>query len=290
MFSDLVPCLRGGGSEVIVDRERFEAGKALTGQMDQAQDEAEVTLLVLTPDYLHSQYCRHELERAVARDPKFAHGSTVPVIREPTDFPDLMSAWNPLCVDMTGSPGASWDLLMRACGAELGCSAPQWLAARDELVTLLSRGQSVNLVVRRREGGAIQPRWRRLVEHIAQKQLPGLALVDLERGAATSRPGLIAAIFDACGDRQAVPAKPEDLVTLDRALSRRSQPAYIGLLHFDYALGRADEYEADLFGAFRELVQRKKLVLLVQSRRAFVELLPRDHPLSSLTELHTVEL
>jgi hypothetical protein len=119
--------------------------------------------------------------------------------------------------------------------------------------------------------------------------LRDLALVDLERGAAASRPGLIAAILAASGNDRQVPPKPRDLVVFDRALSSRTHALYIGLLHFDYSMVRSEEYGADLFGAFRELVQRRKLVLFVQSRRSFVELIPIEHPLSSI-ELQTVEL
>ena len=52
VFSELVPCLRAGGAEVVVDRERFEAGKTVVGQMDAAQDGAHRSVLVLSPDYL----------------------------------------------------------------------------------------------------------------------------------------------------------------------------------------------------------------------------------------------
>ncbi len=63
----LVPCLKAGGAEVLIDRERFEAGKALIGQMDAAQDAADASVLVLSPEYLKSKACRHEMKRAVAR-------------------------------------------------------------------------------------------------------------------------------------------------------------------------------------------------------------------------------
>ena len=34
VWDRLVPCLKAGGAEVLIDRERFEAGKAVLGQMD----------------------------------------------------------------------------------------------------------------------------------------------------------------------------------------------------------------------------------------------------------------
>jgi len=51
-----------------------------------------------------------------------------------------------------------WRLLLDACGANLGATAPDWLAARDEILRLLERPYSVNLVVR----GQIA--WRGLIE------------------------------------------------------------------------------------------------------------------------------
>ncbi len=46
----LVPILRAAGcADVLLDRERFRAGRGLKGQMDATQDQADVSLLVLTP-------------------------------------------------------------------------------------------------------------------------------------------------------------------------------------------------------------------------------------------------
>ncbi len=55
VWDRLVPVLKAGGAEVLIDRERFEAGKAIFGQMDAVQDQAERQLLVLSPEYLASK-------------------------------------------------------------------------------------------------------------------------------------------------------------------------------------------------------------------------------------------
>ncbi|MGH9841255.1 MAG: toll/interleukin-1 receptor domain-containing protein, partial [Blastocatellia bacterium] len=44
--NQLVPCLRAGGAEVLIDIERFRAGRAVIGQMDSLQDQADVTALI----------------------------------------------------------------------------------------------------------------------------------------------------------------------------------------------------------------------------------------------------
>ena len=38
VWERLTPCLRAGGAEVLIDRERFEVGKAVVGQMNALQD------------------------------------------------------------------------------------------------------------------------------------------------------------------------------------------------------------------------------------------------------------
>ncbi len=77
----LVPCLEAGGAEALVDYKKFGAGKAIIGQMDATQDSADLHLLTLTEEYLASDYCQHEMNRAVARDPQFQKGVVLPVIR-----------------------------------------------------------------------------------------------------------------------------------------------------------------------------------------------------------------
>lgn len=285
VFDKLAPCLRAGGAEVLIDRERFAAGKAVVGQMDATQDEAAINVLLLTPDYLQSDYCRHEMRRALDRDPDFTHGAVIPVKLAECELPrQFKTKQQPLWVNLCNDrDAAQWDLLLNACGAELGADAPHWLARRDEALQFLQRGQSVNLVV----GG--DPRWRELIEHLRDAHLPELRTVDLARGATASRRALVEELLKACGVNQPVPAPPEDLVVLDRALSACPTPSHVALLRGDLIAGRPD-YDINLFAALRSLIMdARKLVLLVQSRRPFAQLVPHDHPLSAI-DLKTVEL
>ena len=91
VFERLLPALRGGGAQVIVDRERFAAGRAVVGQMDEWQDAAAKTLLVLTPEYLASACCQHEMRRAIARDPDFRDGRVIPLRRVACPLPPRSS-------------------------------------------------------------------------------------------------------------------------------------------------------------------------------------------------------
>ena len=280
----LVPCLRAAGVEVVIDRERFVAGRAVSNQMDRAQDDAEATLLALSPDYLASPFCRPEMERALARDPGFRAGSVVPALLAPCELPEPIRLANPLYADFTDAHRAEpWDVLLRACDASLGTAAPGWLAARDEARRLLGRNQSVNLVV---SSSSVQ--WRGLIEHLHADCLPDLENIDLQRPVTASRRGLVSEILQACGSPADVPPEPEDLVLLDRVLSARRM-SRLALLHFDLAQYR-DGYGIDLFAALRYfLMDSRKLVLLVQSRTPFAALLPRENPLSAI-DIKTVEL
>jgi hypothetical protein len=69
----LVPCLRAGGAEVLIDVERFRSGGGLYRQMNATQDQADRHVLVLSATYLASAACQHEMRRAIALDPKFEH-------------------------------------------------------------------------------------------------------------------------------------------------------------------------------------------------------------------------
>lgn len=125
----LAPCLKAVGAEVLLDKERFNIGKAVVGQMDAVQDQADKQLLVLSPEYLASNYCQHEMKRALKKDPKFSNGLVLPVVRHDCSLPKAFTGWNPplyanLQDDKKPEP---WQALLQACEADnLGCMATEW--------------------------------------------------------------------------------------------------------------------------------------------------------------------
>jgi hypothetical protein len=287
VWNRLTPCLEAGGAEVLIDRQRFQAGIAVAGQMDATQDHADVHVLVITKEYLESDYCRHEMDRAVALDADFQHGIVVPVRRDDhRPWPRKITKSNPLYVDLRNDADTGqWELLLRACGADLGTTAPAWLTARDEVVKWLKRNESVNLVVGRRV------KWQPLIDHIRQTALPDLKHVDLQTGFVAARPGLLTGILRQYGIDTSLPSKPDDLVAFDRFLESLPR-GRLALTHFDLAgtPERQQEYGIDLFAALRHLTMtKKKLILLIESHRAFATLLPPNHPLSEI-DVKTVEL
>ncbi len=274
----LVPVLRAGGAEVLIDHEIFGVGRSVLGQMDETQDRAEVHVLVLSPEYLASPMCQHEMDRAVALDPLFERGVVVPVLRLATTLPDSISKPNPMYAV------SAWDLVLRGVEADLGTNAPAWLAARAEVRRSLERSRSVNLVV----GRGVD--WRPLIKDLRRSELADLGMVDLASPEASSRRGLIEEILSALGSPVAVPGPPEDLVTFGLALRARTKPGRIALVHFDHA-ARRDSYGLDFFSSLRYLaMEARALTLLVQSREPFATLLPPGHPLSSEMGFETVFL
>lgn len=279
VWKQLVPCLKAGGADVRIDVERFRAGVSVYTQMDGTQDECDASLLVLTPDYLTRTDCLHEMQRAITRDPNFANGSTIPLFREACDLPEAFKIPKPLWIDLTNDKdSAKWEMLLKACDADLGADVPHWLEVRDDLLRALRDGQSVNLVVNGSRD--IRLKWKELLVQVAgELRTPQLGFVDLDRGLAATRPGLVEAILKACDVILAVPDAPKDLAVLDRAISERTL-SRIALLHLDHIPNRPD-YGIDLFSALRHLTESRKLVLLAQSRTPLGALLPPNNPLSS---------
>jgi hypothetical protein len=288
VWERLVPILRAAGcAEVLIDRERFRAGRGVKGQMDATQDQADVSLLVLTPDYLASDYCRHEMDRALAADPDSQHDKVLPVKRADCDLAAIQHARDTMhWADLTNDTDpAEWALLLKSLDAtRLNTAAPHWLDVRDEIVRKLSdQKQSVNLVVHG------LPNWHALRDHLKEEWLPRLAIVNLDEPATATLPGLVGAILHACGCAVDVPHGNGSVAALDALKSAPGQ-LLLAFTHFDNIRARKKTYGADIFFALRYLItDHRKLVLLVESRAPAKELLPKDHPLSGL-DFQLVEL
>jgi hypothetical protein len=147
----LVPSLEAGGAEVLIDYRQFQGGRNLIGQMDTTQDQADINVLVITPAYLESEACKHEMDRAIKCDPDFSKGIVVPIIKETCpSLPECLTTENQsLYIDLRkDNESESWERLFNACKSDLGMSPFNWLEARDEICRLFERNVSVNLVIR----------------------------------------------------------------------------------------------------------------------------------------------
>jgi hypothetical protein len=286
VWDRLVPVLKAGGAQVLIDRERFEAGKAVVGQMDATQDQAERHVLVLSPEYLESKYCTHEMNRAIAADPDFSKGTVVLVIRVHCNLPNRIKRPNPLYADLRDDGLVEpWDKLLTACGADLGADPPHWLHVRDELRRDLSLDRSVNLVVSGKDLA-----WRPLVDHLAAETGTSMTRVDLYSARTIERPGLLACMLSEDEGAHGLAPAPRDLGEFQKVVLSRPGASRVALMHFDLVQQRS--YGADYFSTLRYLVtEKRKLILLIQSRAPFDTLLrPEERSILSHLDVKTVEL
>jgi hypothetical protein len=129
--NDLAPVLEAGGAEVLIDYKLFKAGRTVLGQMDGTQDQADRHVLCLSAAYARSDMCLHEFRRAVATDPGFQNGCVLPLRLDDTPLPPEIAAPDPIWLDFRDRGQVEpWRLLLDGCGADLGVTAPAWLAAR----------------------------------------------------------------------------------------------------------------------------------------------------------------
>lgn len=290
VWDRLVPVLAAAGVDVLIDRERFVAGKDVVGQMDATQDLAGRNVLCLSSDYLAGAACRHEMKRAIAADPNFRGGKVIPLRLDAAPLPkELTGKWlttpKPLWIDFIDDRKPSpWDELLKACDADLGITAPRWLDTRDQALTFLGRDepQSVNLVVR-----APRARWKGLLTDVMQRLSRRVPWIDLEDGATTTRPDFLNEILAGLGISREI-REGHDLVDFSRIIRGEKHAAFVALVHFERIERFRDDI--DLSAAFRNLImEHRKLVLLVQSRDPFAKILPEGHRLSDI-DIKTIEL
>ena len=281
----LYPALKAGGAEVLIDVKRFQAGVALYQQMDASQDLADVHLLVLSPDYLGSAACTHEMNRAIALDPSFAKGCILPVVRVHCTLPPGIKAPNPLYVNIVDDAvSAPWDGIMKACDTDLGAPVQHWLECLEDVKTRLGRQESVNL----RVFGS--PKWRELLDAVHESFSGRLGSVDMNSGEAAGQRNLVSAILLACGHHGAVGPTSDELADLQIRIGN-SAGAILELRHFDRVKDPDRQYRDAFFWAINHLVENRKLSLLIQSRETLAALVPPVLLQSSfVSQAKTVEL
>lgn len=289
----VIPVLRAAGAEVLVDIDHFKAGQTVIGQMNKLQDTARRHLLLITSDYLESDYCRHEMDQAIKADPAFAASKVLVVKLDDTPLPPELSGTGslgsgPLYVDLKDTKNAaSWDLLLQSADLALaGTDAPNWLSAFDQTKKHLERRESINLVV----GTTIK--WQTWQQQLIDTRFPKLGVVDLRKPGTIPREGLVTEILKATSGPLAkpVPPPPHDLPLLADNLCNGG-PYHILLSHFDLinAPERA-HYTDELARSLRWFcMEDRSLVLVVQTRSPVANVLPANE-FDSWPDFKTVEL
>lgn len=81
VWGRLKPVLEAARLEVLIDAERFTAGRGFIAQMDASQAAAERDVLVMTEAFLDSDCCRQQMDPAIVR-PAFPTGNVFPIRRD----------------------------------------------------------------------------------------------------------------------------------------------------------------------------------------------------------------
>jgi hypothetical protein len=290
VWDRLVPVLRAGGIELLIDRERFVSGKDVLGQMNKIQDQAGRHVLCLSADYLARPACRHEMQRAIDSDPDFRNGRVIPLRLDLAPLPTALSGkrlmtLKPLWIDFADDRKSEpWEELLKACEGDLGTCAVRWLEARDQTRGLLRRHKSVCLHVVNETAN-----WRALMDDVLGGLKPLTRQLDLDQGATKTRAGFINCILDKPARHLPAGGPGFELVELDEAVQAMTGGLTLGIRHFDH-MSAHFKADADMFDVLRYLVMvARKLVLFVQTRTPFATLLPADHKLSKI-DISTVEL
>jgi hypothetical protein len=180
--NSLVPVLRASGVHVLVDWDRFRVGRAVVGEMDDTQGQADRHLLVITSDYLVSKYCRHEMDLAIKLDTNFPSGKVLPVKLDDMPLPNRLK--NVLYVELRDLTSRDqWQRLIMQSGGS-GMDPPDWLAARDKVANYLTRNECVNLII------DSDVNWfavRHMIESIRDLYINDLVHADLSQDTSVTR-------------------------------------------------------------------------------------------------------
>ena len=87
----LVPGLRAHGVDVLIDAEHFQPGPAAIRNMADAVAGCQRTLVVLTPNWVASEWTQYEALLTAYDDPTGARGKMIPILRSKCDPPKWLA-------------------------------------------------------------------------------------------------------------------------------------------------------------------------------------------------------
>lgn len=110
----LLPKLTDNGLRVCIDVHDFALGAPLITEIERAIVQSRKTLLVLTPDYLTSQWTEFEHVLVATRDPAARDRRLLPLILKPTELPLSLRALTSLDFSGGGDETFLWQRLLSA--------------------------------------------------------------------------------------------------------------------------------------------------------------------------------
>ncbi|MEM7014122.1 MAG: toll/interleukin-1 receptor domain-containing protein [Verrucomicrobiota bacterium] len=264
--------------EILIDVERFQFGEGVVGQMDAAQDEADLTMMVLTPDYVASEHCLHELRRAMAK-PDHAK---LPIKRIDCEIPEELKGDDPvLWCDLTDDGAEDlWEQLLGqleiAGPGGLGIAASKWLKAARDVERILGREcLSVNLVSDL-PGEKLTKFYEFGVAPSLEAKLPQ---VDLNDPTCHRLPGLYRQLLAATTnvDPGRLPRPSE--VFGEQLKKLKAQRLLIR--NFEKVKPRHAEYGDGLWESLRFATENRMVILMAESNTPASNLMP-GHPVSEI--------
>ncbi|MFT5466461.1 MAG: hypothetical protein ACI8UO_001561 [Verrucomicrobiales bacterium] len=281
----LLPILRGAAASdvkgeapkvgILIDVERFQFGEGVVGQMNEMQDEADLTMMILTPDYLASDYCMHELRRA-KKKPRNAHG-LLPIKRIECEIPTELKGKDPIlwCDQTEEEADKSWEQLLGQFGIAgadgLGTEASKWLNAARDVETIFGRQcLSVNLVSDL-PGEKLTRFYEFAVKPLLDFKLP---VVDLNHTGCFHLSGLYRNILKAVVGSEPGRLPIDELSYIFGEQLERLQAQPLLIRNFENVKKRDAVYGDDLWDALRWATENRKVILLAESNRPAPILLP----------------
>ncbi|MCP5107712.1 MAG: toll/interleukin-1 receptor domain-containing protein [bacterium] len=114
----LLPRLEGAGVRVRIDFRDFEIGKPVLINIEKAVEECTRTFLVITPDWLKSQWAAFESFILQTGDPVNQKKRLIPLLLKPCDLPKRLSIFT--CADFTGRD--NWETQLGRLLGQMGAS------------------------------------------------------------------------------------------------------------------------------------------------------------------------
>lgn len=107
----LLPNLENHSFSVIVDFRDFKTGSFGVEEMERAVEETRHTLLVLTNNYVQSDWTKFENVMAQSKDPGAVQRKLIPILLEKCNLPLRLKILH--YRDLSGNDPQQWDLLFR---------------------------------------------------------------------------------------------------------------------------------------------------------------------------------
>ena len=107
----LLCCLEKHGFKTMIDYRDFKTGSFSVEEMQRGVLESRRVILVLTPDYVKSQWTKFENVMAQTIDPGATQRKLIPILREDCEIPLRIRAFH--FRDLRSDDPQQWELLYR---------------------------------------------------------------------------------------------------------------------------------------------------------------------------------